>query len=76
MANPWLVLKSLLPGESITEGTVDTIEQDGTVLVTTIAGGSMRCSSAITVQEGQTVEIRNQRIESVIEGLQTFEITI
>lgn len=74
--NPWIILRNLLPGESITEGVVDSIAQDGTILVTTVNGGTMRCSSAITVQEGQTVSITGQRITEVIEDLQTFTITI
>jgi len=76
MPNPWLTLKSLLPGPSTTEGTVDSIEQDGTVVVTTIAGGTLRCSSTVTVQEGQTVAVQDQKIVEVIEGLETFEINI
>lgn len=67
---------SLLPGPSTTEGTIDTVEQDGTVLVSTVTGGSLRCSSTLAVQEGQTVAIQEQRIVEVIEDLQTFTITI
>lgn len=74
--NPWLTLRSLLPGPSVTEGEVTDIAEDGTVTITTVTGGSLRCSSAITVQEGQTVAVQDQRIIEIIEDLQTFTITI
>jgi hypothetical protein len=76
MANPWISLRSLLPGPSTTEGVISSIEEDGTIFVTTITGGQLRCSSTIAVQEGQTVAVQDQRIVEIIEDLQTFEITI
>jgi hypothetical protein len=76
MSNPFIMLRDLFPGPSVTEGEVTDIAEDGTVIVTTVTGGSLRCSSAIAVQEGETVAVQDQRIIEIIEDLQTFTITI
>lgn len=76
MANPFSALIGILPSKSHTEGTVTSVADDGIVTVTTLSGGTMRCTSLVTVQAGQQVEIAGQQIISAFEPITTYEITI
>lgn len=75
MANPWKTILGALPSSPVTEGTITAIHEDG-VTVTTFRGGTMRCRNPVGAQVGDEVEVQDQVIQRVLEGVATHYITI
>jgi hypothetical protein len=76
MANPWSLLRSLLPKSSLVEGQVTAITDDGVVTVTTVGGGTLRCTALVSVQTGDNVEVVDQKITQVISELTVYTLQI